>query len=108
MVSVSKNSDKERKSRCRQIFNNAMKTSNELSVTLNDSMEFAKKVDELCDFKTDKGQKVASLRDIMKSLPALFSRPGASRIILPNQRNLLVTLPTPDFSMPYNVICLVR
>ena len=99
MVSVSKNSDKERKSRCRQIFNDAMKTSNKLSVTLNDSMEFAKKVDELCDFKTDKGQKVASLRDIMKSLPALFSRPGASRIILPNQRNLLVTLPTVNASV---------
>merc|ERR1719427_1680445 len=96
MVSVSKNRDANRKNRCNEIFKEAVKVNPGMEKFLKDAIALAKKIDELCDAKTEKGVKSVSLRDILKSLPALVNQPDFSPIILPNQRNLIVTLPTVD------------
>ena len=94
MVSVSKNRNEVRRSRCLQMFEDAKKVTNQIRKTLEDSLTLASKIDELCDYKVDKGIKSIRLQEHMKSLPALVNRTHAANIILPNQRNLLATLPT--------------
>ena len=96
LVSVSKNRDPTRRERCSKIFDDAMKSNTELHTVLTDSILFAKKIDELCELKTEKHQRQLSLNECMKSLPALVNSSKFSQIILPNQRNLLATLPTSD------------
>eukprot|EP00092_Neocalanus_flemingeri_P036099 GFUD01039303.1.p1 GENE.GFUD01039303.1~~GFUD01039303.1.p1 ORF type:complete len:867 (+),score=277.66 GFUD01039303.1:193-2601(+) len=96
MVSVSKNRDANRRNRCNEIFKEASRGKPDMEKFLRDAVALAKKIDELCDAKTEKGVKSVSLRDILKSLPALVNQPDFSPIILPNQRNMIVTLPTAD------------
>ena len=93
MVAVSKNRNQVRSSRCLKMFEEAKKVSKQMRKTLEDSITFASMIDDLCDkVKTEKGTKSISLQEHMRSLPALVNR--SDGIILPNQRNLLVTLPT--------------
>ena len=63
---------------------------------MKDALALAKKMDELCDAKTEKGVKSVSLRDMLRSLPSLVNQPDFSPVILPNRRNMMVTLPTVD------------
>ena len=99
MVSVSKNRDVTRRDRCNDIFSEAIKANPDLDKYLKDALALAKKIDELCDAKTEKGIKSVSLRDMLRSLPALVNQPDFSSIMLPNQRNMIVTLPTADASV---------
>ena len=94
MVSVSKNRNQVRRSRCLQMFEEAKKVSKQMRKTLEDSITLASKIDDLCDLKIDKGIQSIRLQEHMRSLPALVNRSDGSDIILPNKRNLLVTLPT--------------
>ena len=96
LVSVSKNRDNTRKNRCLTIIQEAMNSSPAIKSFLTDALALAKKLDELCDIKTEKGVKSVSLKEIFKSLPALINKAGASKIIFPNHRNLSITLPTLD------------
>ena len=96
MVSVSKNRDNTRKTRCNDIFKDAITANPEREKFLRDATALAKKIDELCDAKTEKGVKSVSLRDVLRSLPSLVNQPDFSPVILPNQRNMIVTLPTVD------------
>ena len=96
MVSVSKNRDNTRKTRCNDIFKAAVKATPEREKFLSDALALAKKIDDLCDARTEKGVKTISLRDILRSLPALVNQSDFSPVILPNQRNMMVTLPTAD------------
>ena len=94
LVSVSKNKDLMRRSRCNDIFKDACKQEPKLNKFLEDALAMTKKIDELCDIKVDKGKKDVQLKDIMKSLPALVNNSSFSSVILPNQRNMIVSLPT--------------
>jgi len=96
LVSVSKNRDNTRKTRCNDIFKEAVTVNPEREKFLRDAVALAKKIDDLCDAKTEKGVKSVSLRDVLRSLPSLVNQPDFSPVILPNQRNMIVTLPTVD------------
>ena len=98
LVSVSKNSNPTRKARCLEIFQEAVKAKPELDKFLRDALALAKKIDELCELKTGKRETRISLKDAMKSLPALVNSASFSPLILPNQRNMVVCLPTADVS----------
>ena len=95
LVSVSKNRDKNRSSRCQNIFTEANNKDPERTNFLHNAQDFAKKLDELCELETEKGNKQMSLKSSFPSLPAMFKRAAfASSLILPIERNMLVTLPT--------------
>lgn len=96
LVAVSKNRDKNRKEKCQKIFDDAMKISPKQQTALTNSLTFAKKIDELCEYKTEKGQRSMKLSETLKSLPAFINSDKFYSVILPNQRNLLATLPTSD------------
>lgn len=105
MVCVSKNQEAKRQSRCSQIFKEAVAQRKGLKQFLDDAILFSKKIDELADKKGEDRQTVASLRELFPSLPALFNKRNLSPIILPIQRNMVVTFPTaeanPDSYNPF-------
>ena len=105
MVCVSKNRDSKRQSRCSQVFKEATAQRKDCKQFLEDAILFSKKIDELCDKKTEDNQKVTSFRELLPSLPALFNQRSLSPLILPIQRNMVVTCPTseanPDIYNPF-------
>ena len=95
MVSVIKNRDKHRSSRCQKIFQEAGRNNPDVKSFLHNALDFANKLDELCELKTSNGVKNMSLREKFNQLPALFRRSAFSgSLILPTEKNMLVTLPT--------------
>jgi len=96
MASVCKSKNSTRRSRCQEVFQAAMNKNNDLSKFLSDAQKLATSIDELCDVKTEPRVKKVSLREIKKSLPALIHQSGFSQVILPNETNMVVTLPTID------------
>ena len=96
LVSVSKNRDELRRNRCLMIFADAQASSRTTAKFLSDAVKFAGKLDELCDLKMAKTERTASLQEKLPSMIALINSSKNSKIILPNQRNLSVNLPTAD------------
>ena len=99
LVSVSKNRDTNRKNRCLKIFQDAANSSAQMGRFLADARNFCQRIDELCDLKFSKGDKSGSLEEKLKSLPILvnaLAKKSECGLILPNRKNLSVTLPTAD------------
>jgi serine/threonine-protein kinase ATR len=99
MVCVSKNRDPRRQARCSQVFKEATDQCPELKQFLEDAILFSKKIDELCDKKTEERQQVSSFRELLPSFPALFRHRSLAPLILPIQRNMVVTCPTAEASL---------
>ena len=99
MVCVSKNRDPKRQARCSQVFKEASGQCPDLKPFLEDAILFSKKIDELCDKKTEDRQSTTSFRELLPSLPALFNQRSMSRLILPIQRNMVGTCPTAEANL---------
>jgi serine/threonine-protein kinase ATR len=99
MVCVSKNREQKRQTRCSQVFKEATAQSQELGPFLADAILFSKKIDELCDKKTEDRQMVTSFRDLLPSFLGLFNQRQMSPLILPIQRNMVVTCPTAEANL---------
>ena len=97
MVSVSQNRNKMRSERCREIFLEAGRTTREVYRAIADGLEFASNIDKLCDLEVSDGTKHLSIQECLPSLTKLVdSQQFSGSVILPNQANMLVTLPTAD------------
>ena len=96
MAAIGKSNNPIRKSRCLDLFREATTKDGKLKKFLADAQKLGNLLDELCDIKTEKGLKKVSLKDIKRSLPALIQQSDFSPILLPNERNMVATLPTSE------------
>ena len=97
MVSVSKNRNKKRSARCQAIFLEAAKKNSQVEKILKFGLDFAYEIDKLCDLVVPAGGGELSIQERLPSLTNLVkSREFSDTVILPNQANMLVTLPTAD------------
>jgi len=94
MVSVSKNRNSRRNTRCKEIFEEVRKIKPGLKTFLFDAVTFSGKIDELCDKETGDRVDRSSFKELLPSLPAMFNSKDMSRIILPIERNMVVNTPT--------------
>ena len=99
LVCVSKNRDPVRVARCKEVFQEAMHSRPDLKKFLSDAILFSQKIDELCDAKTLDKVCHTTFQQVLPSLPALFKTKGFSSIILPIERNMVVTSPTSEANL---------
>ena len=97
MVSVCQNRDKMRSQRCRDILLEAGRKNREVIRFINNGLQFAENIDHLCDLEVPNGTRQLSIQGCLPSLVNLVnSQQFSDSVILPNQANMLVTLPTAD------------
>nr|XP_045585132.1 serine/threonine-protein kinase atr-like isoform X1 [Procambarus clarkii] len=94
MIAVSKSSYNMRVKRCMEIFESAKRMNPELSKFIADATKLADKFLELSNKHVEKGVPQVSLNNLLRGLPRLLSDSSFSKIILPLQHQMSVTLPT--------------
>ncbi|KAK7086762.1 hypothetical protein SK128_001248 [Halocaridina rubra] len=93
MIAVSKSSYPVRVKRCHEIFETAKRKNGNLHKFIADCTKLADKFLELSNKPVEKDSHHVSLNSILRGLPRLLSDTSFSRIILPLQQQMTVTLP---------------
>ncbi|XP_023240203.1 serine/threonine-protein kinase ATR-like [Centruroides sculpturatus] len=97
MIAVSKSSYPMRVQRCREIFSLAKKIQPDLTKFISDSISLTEKLVELCNKSVNDTS--LSIKSNLSTLPRLLSDGSFSKIMLPLQSLMTITLPTTDFSL---------
>ncbi|CAH1797711.1 unnamed protein product [Owenia fusiformis] len=94
MMAVSKSSYKIRQSRCHTIIAKARQKDKSLNKFIHDAIKLADRLLDLCNRHVESGQNVFSISQHFKPLQRLMDDVDFSKIIIPLQTMMNVTLPT--------------